>query len=57
MKYSFQMKVIPLNLAFLFLVLGIPPLLNMLTSEYAIIQQMALESLTQITLDGKKNTF
>ena len=32
--------------------LGLQPLLALLDSEYAIIQQLALESLIQITLDG-----
>jgi len=35
------------------LVSGLQPLLALLDSEYAIIQQLALESLIQITLDGK----
>ena len=34
------------------LLLGLQPLLALLDSEYAIIQQLALESLIQITLDG-----
>ena len=32
--------------------LGLQPLLALLDSEYAIIQQLALESLIQISLDG-----
>ena len=32
--------------------LGLQPLLALLNSEYAIIQQLTLESLIQITLDG-----
>ena len=34
------------------LLLGLQPLLALLDSEYAIIQQLALESLIQISLDG-----
>lgn len=37
-----------------FLLAGLQPLLTLLTSEYAIIQQLSLESLIQITLDGTK---
>ena len=33
--------------------LGLQPLLALLDSEYAIIQQLTLDSLIQITLDGK----
>ena len=34
------------------LLLGLQPLLALLDSEYVIIQQLALESLIQISLDG-----